>query len=351
MNSNRIKEREIELDLLRIIALLAVISVHSTGMGSTDTMLMSNPSKLVLVFFDSIVTWQIPVYVMISGRFFLDPERMVTKDKLLKAILRIVIAFTFWDIVYQIFYITSGMYCNLNWKGIVAETLTGPYHFWYLFMIIFLYAITPFLRQIATNKRLSEYFIILFFFFEFLYGYGCDLPVIGGIVVNILNKANFSFAMGYSGYYILGYYLYKHGIPKRFERGLYLIAALLFIMTSCATIYCSILDGMNNEVFTGYLKPNIIVVACAIYVFFLKKVRRIQFNTKWTNLITRLSEYSFGVYLLHALIINILDYIGLSPVIITPFIMHPMIVALVFVISNVAVGFIRKIPVVGKRIT
>ena len=57
------KQREIELDILRIIALLAVISVHCTGMGNTDAMPMSDPAKRVLVFFDSIVTWQIPVCV------------------------------------------------------------------------------------------------------------------------------------------------------------------------------------------------------------------------------------------------------------------------------------------------
>lgn len=93
MNGVSVRKREIELDVLRILALLAVISVHCTGMGNTDAMPMSDPAKRVLVFFDSIVTWQIPVYVMISGRFFLDPDRTVTKERLLKAIGRIVIAF------------------------------------------------------------------------------------------------------------------------------------------------------------------------------------------------------------------------------------------------------------------
>ena len=152
-----IKQREIELDILRIIALLAVISVHCTGMGHTDAVPMSDPAKQVLVFFDSIVTWQIPIYIMISGRFFLDPNRMVTKERLLKAIWRIVIAFIVWDTIYQLYYIVSGTYSGLNWKGIISEALTGPYHFWYMFMIAGLYAITPFLRKIAADKKLSEY--------------------------------------------------------------------------------------------------------------------------------------------------------------------------------------------------
>lgn len=343
--------RETELDLLRIIALLAVISVLCTGMGNTDAIPMSNPAKIILVFFDSVVTWQIPIYVMISGRFFLDPERNVSKDKLLKSIWRIVLAFIFWDIIYQVYYIFSGTYSGLNWKGILSQALVGPYHFWFLFMIVCLYAITPFLRKIVIDKKLTEYFIILFFAFELLYGYGNDLSVFGSTISEIVTKTNFHFAIGYSGYYVLGYYLYRYNISKQYERYLYMVAVVLVFITSYATIHRSILDGGNSEIYTGYLKPNIIIVACAIYVFFVKRISRLHFTERISKFITKLSEYSFGVYLLHALIVEVLGLLGLSPVIITPFIMHPFIVFLVFIVTNIAVGLIRAIPVVGKRVT
>ena len=351
MNGVSVRKREIELDLLRILALLAVISVHCTGMGNTDAMPMSDPAKRVLVFFDSIVTWQIPVYVMISGRFFLDPDRAVTKERLLKAIGRIAIAFIAWDIVYQLYYIASGTYSGLNWKGIVSEAVLGPYHFWFLFMIAGLYAVTPFLRMIAADKRLSEYFIALFFAFECLYSYGSSIPGVGGIVSGILDKTSFHFALGYSGYYALGYYLRRYDLSKWCERGLYCLATMLIVLTSGATLYRSVLDGANHEVFTGYLKPNIIIIACGIYTFFVKRVSRGRFSEKWSRLIGKLSEYSFGVYLLHALLIELLNDVGVSPVRATPLIMQPLTVILVFAISNVAVGMTRKIPLLGKKIT
>ena len=351
MERKSLVNRETELDLLRIIALLAVISVHCTGMGNTDDMSMSNPAKLILVFFDSIVTWQIPIYVMISGRFFLDPERNVSKDKVLKSIWRIVLAFIFWDIIYQVYYVVSGTYSGLNWKGILSQTLVGPYHFWFLFMIVCLYAITPFLRKIVIDKRLTEYFILLFFAFEFLYGYGNDLPVLGSIISEIVTKTNFHFAIGYSGYYVLGYYLYRHNISKQYEKFFYIIAVILVFITSYATIHRVILDGVNSEVYTGYLKPNIIIIACAIYIFFVKRISKIHFTERITKLITSLSEYSFGVYLIHAMIIEVLGLLGISPVIITPLIMHPLIVVLVFIVANIAVGLFRIIPVIGKRVT
>ena len=129
------------------------------------------------------------------------------------------------------------------------------------------------------------------------------------------------------------------------------MAAALVFITSYATIHRSILDGVNSEVYTGYLKPNIIIVACAIYVFFVKRISKVHFNERILMLITRLSEYSFGVYLLHAMIVEVIDLLGLSPILITPFIMHPFIVVLVFIVTNIAVGLIREIPVVGKKVT
>ena len=339
------KHREVELDILRILALLAVISVHSTGMGTEDISVTS-VEKQILIFFDSIVTWQIPVYVMISGRFFLDPERDMPANKLGKAISRIIIAFVFWNIIYQVFYCLTGQYADLNWKGVISEVIKGPYHFWYLFMIVCLYAITPFLRLITKDKKLMEYFILLFFIFESLVGYGVELPGIGNTLSEILTSANFHFALGYSGYYILGYYLQKYGLPNRLEFVLYGIAIILMVMASVATLRRSIVEGANYEWYTGYLKPNIIIVSSAIYLFFTKRVSRIHFAEEVIEVITKLSEYSFGVYLIHALILTMIGYTGLTPVI-----MHPVIVLGTFMICSVIIGCIRKISFWGKRIT
>ena len=64
------KKRETELDILRVLALLAVIWVHVGGM-QTRSLPVTDRDCQWLIFLKSLVTWQIPVYVMISGRFFL----------------------------------------------------------------------------------------------------------------------------------------------------------------------------------------------------------------------------------------------------------------------------------------
>ena len=139
------KKRETELDILRLLAMLAVIWVHVGGM-ETGSLPTADPNCQWLIFLKSVMTWEIPVYVMISGRFFLDPDREMPVSKILRAVERLVLAFVVWNVVYQIWYIGRNTYTGLNWKGIASQALIGPYHFWYLYMIVGLYLITPFLR-------------------------------------------------------------------------------------------------------------------------------------------------------------------------------------------------------------
>lgn len=347
---NMIKRRETELDILRIIALLAVILIHALGMFD-DEFSVDNTNYKILTFISAIITWQVPVYVMISGRFFLDTERKITVRKIINSLLRLVIAFVVWNIVYQTYYILNGTYNNLNIKGILSQAIIGPYHFWFLYMLICLYAIVPFLRKISENKRLMEYFIILFLLFEFVTYYGTELPLIGSTLADVLVKTNFHFAIGYSGYYILGYYLYKYKLPNKFEFLLYGVAAVLLVATGTATVYRASIEGFNGEWFTKYLMPNIVVEASAIYVFFTKRVSKHQFSDKAVKIITKLSEYSFGVYLVHALVAQIIvDFVPI-PNSVNPLFVLFVDILIVFAISNIIVWLLRFIPIIGKKIT
>ena len=140
-------KRQPELDILRLLAILAVIAIHSAGGLTIHTATFPISVHVMIV-------WCVPVLFMISGRFFLDPCRDVSLRKILtKYVPRIVIAFLFWSIVYTVYYVVSGIYDGLNIFGILSQFLEGPYHFWYLFVLIGLYLLTPFLRRIAEDDQ------------------------------------------------------------------------------------------------------------------------------------------------------------------------------------------------------
>lgn len=343
------KQRQAELDLLRIIALLAVLCVHALGMFDGGE--ASDAERTGLAIVSCVITWEVPAFVMISGRFFLDPERAIPNKKLAQSIARIIIAFIVWNIFYQIYYISSGAYAGLNRNGILSEALQGPYHFWFLFMLVCLYGIVPFLRFIAQSKSRMEYFIFLFLLFELLNCYGGDLPGIGSTIAAIMEKTSFHFALGFSGYYILGYYLHRYRLSNRQEVILYALAAALVIGAAIATLQGLYPEGADAEYFVKYLNPNIAVVSSALYTCFVKRVSKISWSDKTIGRLARLSEYSFGVYLSHALILELISLTGVANVPVSPLIKLPLYVLCAFVIGNLLTGLIRRIPILGRKIT
>lgn len=340
------KKRETELDILRLLAMLGVIFTHACGIEA-DSALTRN----VMTFLIAAVTWHVPVFVMISGRFFLDPERELSVAKLKKAIGRLVVAFVFWNVIYQAYYILTDTYSNLNWKGILSQAMIGPYHFWYLFMLVCLYAITPFLRKITEDKKLMEYFIVLFLIFEFLTMYGPDLPLVGATVSQIVTKTNFHFALGYSGYYILGYYLRRYPLSGKKEIGLYALGIAMLLFTGYATVWKTLQGANGEEWFSKYLMPNVVIEAAALYTFFVNRVSRIRFSEKVSAVVSKLVEYSFGAYLVHALVLAFYEVIPWNDIPGNPIVVVALRVVFVFAASTAVSALIRKIPYIGKKIT
>ena len=85
MNSKIIvndKQRVIYLDYLRIAATFCVVVLHISGQNWYTTSVNSFEWN-VLNFYDSIVRWVVPIFVMISGALFLDNEKELSVNKLL----------------------------------------------------------------------------------------------------------------------------------------------------------------------------------------------------------------------------------------------------------------------------
>ena len=336
------KKRETEYDLLRLAALMGVIFTHASGVATSTAF-----GSSVMAFLTSTVTWHVPVFVMISGRFFLDPERAYPPKKLLRSITHIVTAFLFWNAIYQVYYILSGAYSGLNWKGILFQGLLGAYHLWFLFMLVGLYAIVPFLRKIVTDRQLTEYFLLLFLVFQGITIYGPALPVIGDLVTGIMGKFQFSFAMGFSGYFVLGYYLYRWPVTGKREIALYLAGILCFCFTGFGTVLLTLNNTPGEEWLCKYLMPNVVVEAAALFTFFTSRIKRFRFSEGFRKLISKAAQCSFGAYLIHALVLDLTEQV-------LPFSGLPGVVAHVLLVLTLSLGItalIRRIPLVGKQIT
>lgn len=354
IGSKEEKSREIEFDILRIMAMVAVIVTHVCGSAIHD-LPVNSFSCISLNIIRAAITWDVPLFVMISGRFFLDPTREISVEKIYKKyIMHVFVAFYSWSAVYTIYYmyvgVASGIDLLRNWKEYLYEFVTGPYHMWYLFMLMGLYIATPILRKIVCDKKIMEYYILLFIAFQFIEQYGKKMPFLSEIISTIWDKSYLQLT-GYVGYFILGYYLYKYKLPKKMEQLLYGVTIILIVFSCVATTMMSINEGVINEWFSQYRTPNIIIESSGVYVFILNHVRRIHVSDRTKRWITNLGKWSFGIYLSHALIIEfVCGTLNITAAWISPFLAIPVITILVLGLSVLLVWLLSKIPILNRWI-
>ena len=299
-----IENRRTELDILRLAAMLAVIATHLCG-GPVKALDLSSVAFAQLNSLRAATTWDVPVFVMISGCLFLAPEKRITLGEIYKKyIWHLVVCFVVWSAVFQVWYFVTSDH-HLNLKGIISEFLIGPYPFWYIFMLVGLYMIVPFLRTFAQDRKLVGYFLFLFIAGEFLANYGVHLPGLGATLEQIIGKSYFHFALGFTGYYLLGHYLSHSEISTKKEIMLYVLGITCVVFTCVATTWQSRVEGAYNEWFSKYLMPNVIIESAAIFIFFTKRVSKLSFSDHTRAVWKTLSTLGLGVYLTHALVIEV----------------------------------------------
>ena len=95
------QQRKFYLDFLRLVATLGVIFLHVSA--KEYHMYFLTYDWYLSVIGDSMVRWSVPLFVMISGALFLNPDKNITyKDILKKYIPRLLIAYVGWSLIYTI---------------------------------------------------------------------------------------------------------------------------------------------------------------------------------------------------------------------------------------------------------
>ncbi len=350
------KERIVYLDVLRIIAIFAVILLHVSALEWNNT----SPNTFnwqIYNIYDSIVRFCVPVFIMISGALFLDDSREIKIKKLYKHnILRLIIAFVFWSLCYASFNLFYDIVFNKVsvdrslFINFINEFLYGHYHLNFLFIIGGLYLIVPLLRKISIDKKMCEYFILLSFIFCYMVNIISYIPIINDFVIAIQEKMNINFVLGYTGYFVIGHYLHKYNLRPNTKKIIYLLAILSIIGTIVISSIWAVKTGVQNQKLYGYLLPNTFFVSVAVFTFIKEKVNKIQFKEKSLKMIQKIAYLTFGIYLVHDFLNIILPKIGISPIMFNPIFAIPIMSVIVFVCSLLITLIISKIKILNKYV-
>ena len=141
------------LDVLRVLATCAVVLMHVlTGATDvTDASIVPEYRSLLLSVMD-LVTWCVPIFLLISGYLFLNPERTLTYPVMIKKYCRrIALAILLFGVPYAAseLVVAERTFRVRMIPEALKMTLTGHTwsHMWYLYLILFLYLITPLLKK------------------------------------------------------------------------------------------------------------------------------------------------------------------------------------------------------------
>lgn len=333
--------------MLRAIAILGVIIIHISSPVVNVNYAKNMEFWWIGNIVDSAVRFSVPIFLMLSGATLLRKEYK-PKEFYKKRVLRVLVPFLFWMVVYWI-YRWAMLSPNqqpqefqtiIQWGVNIFLKEGISKHFWYVYMILFIYLFVPFAGKWLHKLNLTILSNILLIWV--LLAFACK-----SIPLNMYswNGEYETKLLGYflhSGYLLLGYYLTR--LPALTNK-IRLSAAVIFILSiavsAVAAYFYSKAIHKNDLSIYSYLSINSIIQSIAIFML----IKDVTFHNKLLNMIVQTtSKYSFGIYLAHILIIGIFFRNGIFWTMAHPLISLPLLVVMVFVCSFGIIFVLRKIP-------
>ena len=334
------KEKLAYIQWLRVFAAAAVIIAHTDGQ-TWGQIPFDSRDWMVLSMYDGLVRWPVLMFMMITGTIFL-PRRTSLKSMVTKNIPRVLTAMVFWSAVYTLFAWRAG-----TTEDLLLMFLNGHYHMWYLPFLCGVYLTIPFLQKIAEDEKLTRQLLVLSCILGLLIPWGSNAlsllwPATAGVVTTVADKFHVTFFAGLLALLPMGHLLHKTELSPARRRVIYGLGILGAVLTGVGTIWSTGKMGTYSSVFCTNASPTVIAPGVAIYVFAKYNLNRLPKAVAWV------ADHSFGVYLVHALVIEQLQRYGFHVLTVDPILGVPMVSVVAFAISLAISVLLSKIPVVGK---
>lgn len=156
-------------DILRIAAVVCLVIRH-IATASFDFVPALGAKWWIFNIYGSLVAWMVPVYLMLSGASFLDPNKQISiKTLYTRNIFHMAITFFAWSAIYVGYNLLSGQDAL---RPVHEMFFEGHFHLWFLPMIIGIYMLLPAFRIMSQSMRGTAYMFLLSL------GLGVTLPMV-----------------------------------------------------------------------------------------------------------------------------------------------------------------------------
>lgn len=294
MGSSKLPDKRIiNLDLLRVIAIMGVISIHSCSIllkpwGIYDIQSWVYAPNIV----DAFSRFSVPLFVMVSGALILKPHQRFSFFMISKRVIRVLIPLLIWEAIIKWYFDKT----LIGWKDVFVEP--PKYHFWFIYMIIGVYLLIPIYQAIfdyLQNKPVLQiYSFVLWVLFT-------SIPTVyNPPMFGLIGQNGF---LQYGGYFLLGALLFQYQWKSN-------LLACLALFSACSAIIAIQVGSLslqaNALVSTPYSYFNPLVLLSAIALFI--GMMHITIKQKWFKLLTLLSNLSFLIYFIHVIFIELIGF-------------------------------------------
>lgn len=197
-------------------------------------------------------------------------------------------------------------YTLINLNGIYPATSGYASHMWYMYTIIELYIVAPFLARMLSTSSTAT--IIAFVGACLLLAYVPNTlqDLFSQADLSFINRLGDDFTGGYVVYMVIGYLIMDRNIfDVKYHKSI-CAAAFAFILLGVFIMACEDLSRETTKNIYHWYSASLFVFFMSVCAAFIIKC---TFDNKSFKFIKILSSYSFGVYLVHYAVLYIAKYI------------------------------------------
>lgn len=259
-----------------------------------------------------------------------------------KRISRIVLPMVIWTIISLIVACLEG---KMTWTDMVDKIWLIPFApqvgtYWFIYVIFGIYLLTPIVSKWLANTEKREVEMMLI-----LWGGTLFFPVIPLETVcqmKAFDGGCFYYFYGFLGFAVLGYYLRRYVNFEKYTWRLFI--APLFIVACVMAIY------PTNIITHAVLQDRLAFPAVFLAICYFVSLKHVPMTNQIKRIVYQFARHSFGIYLVHILVMRSVLWPILEPMRINHAIAIPMTTFLTALLSFIVVWGIGKVVPYSKYI-
>lgn len=301
----KMKQREEYLDILKGLAIIAVVYIHIVPENNTAKYIQ----KVVCGYAYSFLVYCIPVFLMVTGILLLDSKKdLLTKHYFKNRIFTIILAGLIFGFIYYLrdwIVVGRPMGDDLDVvRGLISFFVCDvPLHFWYVYMIVELYLIFPILKVFTDycSKNQMKYFLTVWLLINMVHLLiiGLDIDFLNGFT----NKFYFfGFFIGYVGYPVLGLFLKRYVFEKDNYVVYYVLGVISFLLMGLLHSNRE-KTGILSVQYTAYCSVFVALWSVSIVLYIKKHITQKDKKSIVDKLLLELGKNTLGIYFIHMMFV------------------------------------------------